>query len=180
MIQVWPESATREARFLVAQKSRRLRQPTPKFEFCTWAQPAGSQGHYSLASGQRHYSLVCGRLFPVSKFRNFSGGRPQNSYGHGATPVAFHHVSVLCVDCIRNDKPSCLYRLKDYFRVFKLYLFIIPLLSTFFTGFFDGFLKVLLSTGFGFGFIYVFLGGIYIRLTLFSHSLNILLTFSRH
>ena len=77
MIQVWPESATREARFLVAQKSRRLRQPTPKFEFCTWAQPAGSQGHYSLASGQRHYSLVCGRLFPVSKSGIFMGATPK-------------------------------------------------------------------------------------------------------
>ena len=73
LIQVWPESATREARFFSSSGKPTYTSQTPKFMLHPGAQPAGRSWHYSLACGWR---LVCG-CFPVSKSGNFSGDPPK-------------------------------------------------------------------------------------------------------
>ena len=74
LIQGWPESATREAKFLSCSEKPASTPPTPnKFMLHPGAQPAGRSWHYSLAYGWRH---ICG-CFSVAKSGNFSGDPPK-------------------------------------------------------------------------------------------------------
>ena len=92
LIQGWPESATREAKFLSCSEKPASTPPTPKFMLHPGAQPAGRSWHYSLACGWR---LVCG-CFPVSKSGNFSGDPPKIPKTTAELPPwRFHDISEL-------------------------------------------------------------------------------------